>query len=150
MHSLDARPRSRPTSLRRQILRFTLLLTLLGGWAIIATGCTEETAIGALLNRPRVVLVEMEEVQTDTRARFRTVVRNNGDGIAYGASVEIRLARAGTIIETNYGTFGRVEPGQRVQDEITLLDVDSHDDYDSLECRLSWQNARGRVFTGGC
>lgn len=146
MRRFSARIRSRTAV----FFTHTLLAIILGGTALIVAGCTEETAIGALLNRPRVALVGLEKVQTDRQARIRTVVRNNGDGTAYNTSIEIRLERAGTIIETTYGGMGRVEPGQRVQNEITLFDVETHDDYDSMQCSLSWRNARNRVFTGNC
>lgn len=126
------------------------LLPALLALLFLTSGCSEDSVLGSVLNRPDLAVVEREPIEGTTGAAVRAVVKNQGDGTAYGTTIELRLKAGDTIIETAYGVPGRVEPGQRVQEEIAFFNVDGHDEYSSTRCRLTWKDARDKTHTTSC
>lgn len=126
------------------------LLTALLSLPLLTSGCSEDTVLGSVLNRPDLKVVEREQIQGTTGAAVRTVVKNQGDGTAYGTTVELRLKDGNTVIETAHGVAGRVESGQRVQEEVPFFDVDRHDEYSSTRCSLTWIDARDQTHSAPC
>lgn len=133
----------------------SLLVALL----VVFAGCTtEESLIGSIVYTPDLVVTQTERIDppndiTGSPQGFPTVlvtVRNRGDGTAHNSYVELRIKQGGTIIETARGSFARVDPGQQVQAEVTLSRVERHADYDAMDCRLHWLDARGRGGDRSC
>lgn len=127
-------------------------------FAVLLAGCTEASLVGSAIYAPKLVLVQQTPVDPQTNAlgtpieppKIVVSVRNDGDGTAYNPHIELRLKQSGTIIEAARGTFPSLAPGERAVETIWLHDVDSHDAYNTVDCRLHWMNARNRSDSRSC
>lgn len=136
--------------MRRLDVSALCLLPALLSLALLTSGCSEDSELGSVLNRPDLTVVEREQIEGTTDAAVRAVVKNQGDGTAYGTTIELRLKDGNTVIETAHGVPGRVESGQRVQEKIPFFNVDRHDEYSSTRCRLTWKDARDKTHSAPC